>query len=342
MTSAERVFCALQCGKPDRTPTMELFIDRSIINALQRGMSYDDFIEWADMDVVTCLTMADDPADIDWVDKPNKVFRDKWGALQAISGEIIPLVTPPARIETDDDLANYNPPDPASAPVLRRAEQLIRRFNGNKAIAVIGECSFAPSQYLRAGLENLMIDYVTRPDFVTKLARIGTDYHVELFRKLVAIGVEIVVLGDDFAGKTGTFMSPEHFERFILPELKIVVKAIHDAGAYCIIHTDGDIWKIMDMLVSTGADMLGPLEWPYMQLDQVRGYAGGAVGAMGNIDVDLLSRGTPAQVRQATEDLLRKMAPHGGHILSSANTISSSVKPENFMAMLEVARSPGL
>jgi uroporphyrinogen decarboxylase len=117
-----------------------------------------------------------------------------------------------------------------------------------------------------------------------------------------------------------------------------VVRAIKEAGGYVIKHTDGDIWKIMDMLISTGVDVLGPLEPAYMDLARVRRYSGSKVGVMGNIDLDLLSRGTEEDVRAATRELLTSMRGLGGHILSSGNTISSSVKPENFMAMINMRK----
>jgi uroporphyrinogen decarboxylase len=78
-----------------------------------------------------------------------------------------------------------------------------------------------------------------------------------------------------------------------------------------------------------------------MALDEVRDYSGGTVGVMGNVDVDLLGRGSVEEVRAATKELLRRVSPLGGHILSSANTISSAVRPENFMVMLETVREYG-
>jgi uroporphyrinogen decarboxylase len=338
MTSVERVFAALEGRQVDRAPVAEMFIDDKVIDSICPGMSYHDFIDYADMDIVTCLTMADSQENIRWVDREKRVWRDKWGAVQMITDDIVSVITDPPRITAESDLDSYEPPDPADSPVIGYARELVKRFKGKRAIAVVGEETFAPSQYLRAGLANLMIDYVERPDFVRKLAGIGVEYHVELYRKLIAEGVEIVFLGDDYAGKNGTFMSPAHFEKFILPGLKTVVRAIKDAGGYVIKHTDGNIWQIMDMLISTGLDMLGPLEPAYMSLDEVRRYSAKKVGVMGNIDVDLLSRGSPDHVKQATRELLKQMAPFGGHILSSGNSISSSVRGENFMAMISAAR----
>jgi len=341
MTSRERIFAALKGEIPDRIPLMEMSIDPKVIDKICPGMSYEDFIDYADMDAVTCLTMTEDASSINWVDKERGIWRDKWGALQQLTEDVISVIMPPARIETEVDLATYEPPDPLKSPVIKKVKQLVNRFKGKRAIVVVGEAVFAPSQYLRGGLANLMIDYALRPEIVHKIARIGVEYHVELYRRLIAEGVEVVLLGDDYAGKNGPFMSPSHFEKYIMPGLKTVVSAVKDAGAFCIHHTDGNIWKIIDMLVSTGLDMLGPLEPAYMKLDEVRKYCGGRVGVMGNVDVDILSRGSVEDVENETKELLRRVSPLGGHILSSSNTICSSVRPENFMAMLKTVQRYG-
>jgi len=341
MSSRDRIFAALEGSIPDRVPVMETFIDRKVINSISPGMLYEDFIEYADIDAVSCLTMAHNPENVEWVDKENKIWRDKWGALQKVTEEILSVVMPPARIETEADLENYSPQDPSKAQVLEDAKKLVQRFKGKKAIVAVGEAGFAPSQYLRAGLANLMIDYIERPDFVKKLAKTGVEYHIELYRRLIAEGVEIIVLGDDYAGKSGPFMSPVHFKEFILPGLRTVVQAVKEAGGYVIKHCDGNMWPIMDMLLSTGIDMFGPLEPAYMALDEVRKYSHNKAGVLGNVDVDLLSRGSVDDVKLATKELIARVSPLGGHIVSSGNSISSSVKGENFMAMIETVKKYG-
>ena len=341
MNSRERVFAALQGKMPDQVPVMEMFIDPQVIDSINPGISYGDFIEWADIDVVTCLTMVENSDDIEWVDEKEHIWRDKWGALQKITEEVLSVIMPPPVIETEDDLNSYIPPAPSQAYVHSSVERIVQRFKGDKAIAVVGELSFAPSQYLRAGMENLMIDYATRPDFVRKLARIGTEYHVELYKQLIKEGVEIVVLGDDYAGKTGPIMSPKHFEEYILPSLQTVVTEIKHAGGYVIKHCDGNIWPLMDMFLDTGFDMLGPLEPAYMDLAEVRNYSKGKIGVLGNVDVDLLSRGTTKEVIEATKDLINLVSPLGGHIVSSGNSISSYVKGDNFMAMIKTVKEFG-
>jgi uroporphyrinogen decarboxylase len=336
MSSAKRVFDVLDGKIPDRVPYAEMFIDEKVINKIQLGMSYEDFADYADIDIVTCLTVAEPPEKTQWADRENGIWRDKWGALQKNDGNVVSVIQEPAVIGSMDDLRNYTPPDPGKASVLESAERLVKRFKGNRAVAVVGEEVFAPMQYMRAGLQNLVFDFYDRPELVHGMAEIAADYHAALYRKLIGMGVEIVFLGDDYASKSGPMISPEHMEEFIMPGLRKVVGAVKDAGGYCVKHTDGDIWKIAPLLVSAGVDMLGPLESPYMDLADVRQKCG--VGVMGNVSVDLLARGTPDEVRAATEKLLAELAPGGRFILSSGNSISSAVRPENFMAMIETVR----
>jgi uroporphyrinogen decarboxylase len=326
---------------PDRVPLFELLIDHKVIDSIHPGMCYEDFIDYAEIDVVTCLTMVESPKRINWVDKKKGIWRDKWGCFQAFTGEVISVPIEPARINCLEDLYSYTPPDPTHNEAISVAKKLVKRFKGKKAICVIGEDVFAISQYLRGGLLNLMTDYILQPELARKLAQIAVDYHVELYRLLIDEGVEIIVLGDDYAGKSGTMMSPEHFRNFILPGLRTIVQEIKNRGAFCIKHTDGNIWGIMDMLLSTGVDMLGPLEPAYMALDEVRRYSGMKVGVVGNIDVDLLSRGTVEQVVNVTKEQLKRISILGGHFLSSGNSICSSVKGENFMAMINTAKKFG-
>ena len=162
----------------------------------------------------------------------------------------------------------------------------------------------------------------------------AADYYCELYRNVIQEGVEVIVLGDDYAGKSGPFMSPEHFRKYVYPGLKRVVQTCKQAGAQVIKHSDGDLWKLLDMIVDTGVDALGPLEpLPTMRLSRIKAaYLG--ITVVGNIDVALLSTGTANQVQQRTRECLADAAPGGRFILSSGNSIASSVQPELYRTMV--------
>jgi len=346
MNSQERIATVLEHKLPDRVPLMEMWIDQNVVNAILPGASSNDLVEHLEMDVVTVPTMIYEDDEVEWVDRENKekrIFRDKWGALQTLTYDAIPIPTKPPRIETEEDLVNYKPPDPAQSPVIEKIHKLKERYpNGEKTIAVVGESGWAPAVYLRGGLENLFLDFGLRPEFAKNIMRIGVDYYRELYKLAISAGADIVLLGDDYCDKNGPMMSPAQFEEIILPGDAAVVSAIKNAGAYCIKHIDGDIRMIMDQLISTGLDCLGPLQAvPGMELDGILKRYPGKITVMGNIDVDLLSRGSEEDVVKATKDLLTTVSSIGPHIMSSGNTIASSVKPENFLAMLKTVKKFG-
>ena len=342
MNSRERVIAVLKHEHPDRVPIAEMWIDPKIVRAFVPGASYsNDLVEPLGLDMVTAPTMIYEPDEVEWVDREKGLFRDTWGAMQHLTQEAIPVPTLPARIETEDDLARYTPPDPAKSPVLEKVRQLRGRYP-DKAVAVVGESGWAPAAFLRGGIENLFMDLALRPEFSKALMGIGAAYYAELFPLAVTAGADVIFLGDDYSDKNGPMMSPKMFEELILPHDAAVVASIKRAGAFCIKHTDGDIRKIMDLLVGTGLDALGPLEdVPGMELDKILERYPGRITVMGNLSVDLLSRGTPEQVAAATKRLLREVSAKGPHIMSSGNTIASCVRPENYAAMVRTAQECG-
>ena len=342
MNSRERVAAVLDHKQADRVPIAEMWIDPKIVLAIvPDAKDSNDLVEHLDLDMVTALTMIYDADEVEWVERENGLFRDKWGALQHLTQEAIPVPTLPPRIETEDDLARYVPPDPAASPVIGKVRQLRTRFP-DKAVAVVGESGWAPAAYMRGGIENLFLDLALRPQFAKDLMGIGAAYYAELFPLAIAAGADVVFLGDDYSDKTGPMMSPAMFEELILPHDAAVVASIKNAGAYCIKHTDGDIRKIMDWLVGTGLDALGPLEdVPGMELDKIFDRYPGQITVMGNMSVDLLSRGTVEDVVAATKRLLNEVSAKGPHIMSSGNTIPSSVRPENYLAMVRTTQERG-
>ena len=343
MNSLERMSAVLEHKLPDRVPLAELWIDPGVVNAILPGAHWNDLAVHLDTDIVTVPTMIYEKHEVEWVDREKHIFRDKWGALQILPHEAVPVTAKPPRIETPEDLATYKPPDPAQSPVPERVRRMKERFpNGEKAVCVIGESGWAPAVYLRAGLENLLLDFALRPEFVKDVMKIGTEYYCDLYQRATAAGADIVLLGDDYSDKNGPMMSPRQFDEIILPCDAAVVASIKKAGAYCIKHTDGDIRKIMDQLVGTGLDCLGPLEpVPGMELDAILQRYPGKIAVMGNLSVDLLARGSEEDVIKATKQALATVSAIGPHIMSSANTITSVVKPENFLAMVNTTKEFG-
>ncbi|MFP4056145.1 MAG: uroporphyrinogen decarboxylase family protein [Candidatus Brocadiia bacterium] len=331
--SCERVFAALEGKRPDRVPLFELVIDPGVMDAIYPGCDYHQFVERFGLDVAGLNRSSWSRENLDFVDEARGLFRDPWGVVRALGPESSPYPVE-APIQSPRDLAAYTPPDPQAPDALGHLDEVVARWKGIKPILWIGRDAFFDPAHLR-GVEQFLMDIHLHPRLVHELIEVAQSYDLPLLRRAVRAGVDIVVLGDDYADKNAPFMSPRHFEEFFLPGLRRAVDAAHEEGAYVVKHTDGNIMPILDRIVETGIDGLHPLEPAAgMSLAQVRQRYGNRLCLLGNVDCGpLLSWGTPDQVRAAVAQCLADGAREGAFLLSSSNSIHSSVQPCNYLAL---------
>ncbi len=341
MTSYERVTAALDRRVPDRVPYFEFVFDARVMEGMLPGSTYFEFIDHFEVDVVGLNRSSWPKEGLDWIDEEKGIFRDHWGVIRAMGPESSPYPIE-GPIKSEDDLKHYTPPDPDNPALLAGLDEVVKRYKGKKPIAWVGRDAYFNPAHLR-GVENFLMDMALNPKFVHGVIEACQSFDLPLIEKAVKAGVDIVLLGDDYADKNAPFMSPKHFEELILPGLKKAVQTAHDAGAYVVKHTDGNIMPIIDMIVDTGIDALNPIEPAAgMDIGEVKRKYGDRICIVGNVDCGpLLSWGTPEEVRDAVKECIRTAAPGGGYMLSSSNSIHSSVDPDNCRVMGEACLEYG-
>ena len=341
MNSRERVIAALERKQPDRVPIFECVIDEKVMQALKPGCDYYEFNEWIGLDNAGLNRSSWSRDNVDYVDEEKGWFRDNWGVIRAFGPESTPAPIK-GPIERPEDLKDYEPPDPEAPGALGHLPEIVEHYKGEKAVCVIARDAFFNASFLR-GTANFLMDMIADPQLVHQLIEIAQGHDLRLTERMVQAGADVVVLGDDYADKNGPMMSPKHFAEFILPGLKRAVDSAHEAGAYVIKHTDGNIMPILDMIVDTGIDALNPIEPAAgMDIGYIKQNYGDRIAIVGNIDCgELLSTASTDEVRRVTRETIKIAAPGGGFCLSSSNSIHSSVKPENYLAMVETGREYG-
>ena len=337
MEGAERMLSALRREEPDRVPVWELIVNEPVIRALYGDISYWDFVEREGLDG---LTVFEDQRVVEWLDQDT--YRDEWGIVWKVepNGVAYPSGGP---IREEQDLDRYTPPDPDADHRLRSLEAAVKRFKGERAIVFLGHETFEFSHYLLGGMDKLFLNYVLNPTFVDRLSEMIWSYKGRVLARAAEMGADILLTGDDYASQKGTLMSPAHLERFVLPWLTRAVEVAHAHGVPFIKHTDGNLWKIMDMLVGTGLDGLDPIEpMAGMDIGAVKTRYGDHIAVLGNVDcTEILPHGSREDVIAAVKETIAKASVGGGHILASSNSIHPGVKPENYRTMVEAAREFG-
>lgn len=338
MNSYERVKIALELKEePDRVPIVEFVIDPKVIReACPGAKDQADFARVMGLDAVSCGAQFNKVSEND-----DGTYVDEWGVTYKGGPEVVahPIKGP---IESMNNLRDYEPPDPDAPHRLGKLPELVDRFKGQKAIIFHHRAAFMWSAYLN-GIDKLLMNFLIQPEFAHVLLDKILEANEKVIRNAVRAGADIIVLGDDYASNNGPLMSPDIFREFILPRLKRAVDAVHDEGGYVIKHSDGNIWPLLDMIVETGIDAINPVEPAAgMDIGKVKQKYGDRVCLVGNIDCGrLLSKGSVEEVEFAVKECILKASPGGGHIISSSNSIHSSVKPENYIAMIKAAKKYG-
>ncbi len=192
--------------------------------------------------------------------------------------------------------------------------------------------------WMLMGFQNFCLSLHLQEDLVSKVfKRVGEIQLAganELF-KIPNVGALWVV--DDLSYGSGPMIHPKLLRKYVFPWYEELGSLAKKQGLLFFFHSDGNIWPIMDDLIAMGFDAIHPIDPTSMDIREVKEKVGGRLGIMGNIHTDLLSRGTPDEVRELTKKTIREIAPGGGFAIGSGNSVPDWARFENYQAMRETA-----
>ena len=340
LSGRDRILTALRRQEPDVVPHMELWLNPIVAEKIIPGGTIEDLTEYLDIDGIAYYTVSMEKYDV--LDESKGIIRDKWGVVKRDTGQTTPHPIE-APIKSEKDLESYNPPDPDDPSRYEPLKKMVERFKGERAVVAIIEQPFMRVNEIR-GAEDHFIDMITNPDLIHQLNGIVVEHHLKALKNFVETGADIVCFSGDYATKDSLMASPEHLEKFGVSPLGELVHYLHSEGIPCILHSDGNIMPIMDMLLGTsGIDGLHPID-PVAGLDigVVKEKYGDRVCLVGSIDCGpLMMWGTKEEVRQAVKENIRKAGKGGGLIAASSHSIQSKAKPENYVEMVKAIREYG-
>ncbi|MCX6878054.1 MAG: hypothetical protein NTW21_30220 [Verrucomicrobia bacterium] len=325
----------LRRGEPDRLPHFEWIIDQKVRHALCPGASTEEFTVRMGLDAM--LTAPD----FNTVQIAPRRFKNEWGIVVE-KGEEQHSTVVQTVIQTLEDFEAYQAPDAFAPHRFASLKKLVTRYKGKYALGVhLNDVLSIPRNLM--GFQELMMAFCTEPELVAKLVKMSVDLNIQLAGEAARHGADFVFTGDDYASCQAPFMSPATFRELLYPGLQRVVKGFHDHGMPVIKHTDGNIMPLMEMLLEVGFDCLDPID-PLggMDLAFMKRTFGGAFALKGNVNcATTLVNGTAEEVVRETLGVIQAAAAGGGLIVSSSNSIHSSVSPLNYLAMLSTIKAYG-
>ena len=187
------------------------------------------------------------------------------------------------------------------------------------------------------GLESFSYALVDQPDLVAAICqRVGELTTAAAAHAVTVDNVGMVFLGDDLGFATGTLVSPAVLREHIFPHHRRLVEIAHAAGRLALLHSCGNVERVMDDLIDIGFDAKHSFEDKIMPVEEVYRRWGDRIAILGGVDMDLLARGSEDEVRRRTREILEVCAAKGtGYCLGTGNSAANYLLKENFLAMLD-------
>jgi hypothetical protein len=187
---------------------------------------------------------------------------------------------------------------------------------------------------------DLLQTMVLAPEVAHQHFSLATERSLLLIEKYLSLGIDQIGVGGDFAG-TRLIISPAAYRTFIVPEVRRLSRRIHEAHAYAVNASDGNLWPVIDDFLF-GCEVDGYLEidlFAGMDLRRLKERYGSRITFYGNLDCgNMLSFGSPEDIRRQTLECLEAGLGNGGHILCASNAITASVSLQNYIAVVNAYR----
>ncbi len=200
------------------------------------------------------------------------------------------------------------------------------------------------SLFLMMGFETCLIGMTQGSELFTRLLKRVGEFQIKVVEILLETGsVGGIWINDDMGFRSGTLVNPKLYQKYTFPYYREIKSLVARKGIPLLLHSDGNITKILPDLVEIGFNAIHPIEPESMDILQARQIVGNKVCLIGNLSLGYpLGTGTPDDVIKETSILMRKMAPGGGYCFSSGNSIPDYIPYENWRAMRDTALRTGV
>jgi len=341
MSGRQRLEAVLRGELPDRAPIClhnflmaaqeaGIPLEKTLTDPVATARAHRHAVEKYDYDCVL-------------IELDTTLLAEAMGAQRdATPGEPGHIAAPAIRsLDEVDRLRPVNPERDGRLPVLLETVRILAREIGD-TVAIRGnadQCAFSLAGLLR-GMQEFMMDLASEPDHpaIPRLLEVAYQSHLAVHRAVKQAGAHFTSLGDSPSGPD--VVSPAMFARFARPWQERLVRDLAADGIFTVIHICGNTSLILDQLAT----------YPFcgFELDyktdtrRAKATAGAQHVLFGNIDPSgVLARGTPAQIIEATRQLIELWKPGGRFVANAGCAIPASTPPENLRAFIATVKEYG-
>jgi hypothetical protein len=153
-----------------------------------------------------------------------------------------------------------------------------------------------------------------------------------LIRRSLELLVGAVVVADDVAGERAPFIGPNDLQELCSLFYTQAVSEIHSGHAYALLHSCGNITRLIPHLVSYGFDGLAAIQHRINDLIALKKLYGSTLTFMAGIEAEVLeAEELSSSDRKEYKKIIRALAPDGGFVICS----SSGLYADDFLERVQ-------
>jgi len=192
--------------------------------------------------------------------------------------------------------------------------------------------------------ERLLIAIATEPDWVRDMYETDATLVIEMCEIMRQGGFEFdgAFLFCDLGYRGGLLFSPHHFEEQLHPVLQRLFDYFNGNGMPVLLHSCGDVRKLIPYFIKEGVRCLQPLEVKAgMDLVKLKEEWGDRLAFMGGIDVRAMAAEDPAVIEEEIRTKIPVAKRGGGYIYHSDHSVPDDVSLAQYQRVLELVRQYG-
>ena len=341
MTSRDRVLAALHHQDVDRIPWIEGIVTNGIATAV-----------------------CGEPIHVDWSVAPDGFPRQDGAALAAEQKKVNAVLGKDNiqfsafapifahKMHKADDGSNvligdgqitsrtdfdrlFKLPSPHDASFIDNAKRFIAHKDDYCACACVRLGIGAT--LLSMGIEAFSYAMADDPQLIVDIHDAYADWTAAVVPMLEDIGFDVIWAFDDVAFNSGPVFSPAFYSEHILPREKRLTAAFTQP---LITHSDGDMTPLLDTWLELNQAAIHPIQPDVMDIGVIKARYGSRIALVGNIFMSDLIYKTPADIDVLVRDRIA-VTGRVGSIISSSNSLTDDMKPENIIAMRDAINKYG-
>jgi uroporphyrinogen-III decarboxylase len=263
-------------------------------------------------------------------------IRDAFGSVRGMVGAYLEVIEP--AVKSIEDLVGLPLPDTSS----EKPFDAIRKFRAEHPDACLYGESFGAQDLPSTNLwemSQFMLALYDYPDEIKQFQARFNDYMIDVSRRLVEAGADVIFIYDDYGTTGAPLTSVDMWKEFTYPLLKKHIEAVHDAGAIAMLHSCGYQMPFLEHYVEAELDILQSLQ-PKAGNDfqKAREIVENRLTFCTGVDIQQGERMTPDELKQDILRAYRIGGRNGRHIIGYTHMLQHTMPVENIEAILTTVR----